>query len=104
MDSNLYNEIVSDLKNKNKTVDDISWIGTIEKLYDTEKFLSLAKKINYDPGYGGEEISQDLLIVGKDFWLERHEYDGSEWFEYKTLPSKPVIHVNVNEEEIKYKW
>lgn len=27
--------------------------------------------------------------MGDDWWLERHEYDGSEWFELKELPDKP---------------
>ena len=31
----------------------------------------------------------DLLIVGDDWWLERHEYDGAEWWEFKTLPCEP---------------
>lgn len=41
---------------------------------------------NYDNGYGLQEINMNLLLVGKDFWLERHEYDGAEWWEYKQLP------------------
>ena len=40
----------------------------------------------YDDGYGITEVNMGLKLVGKDFWLERHEYDGSEWWEYKTLP------------------
>lgn len=27
--------------------------------------------------------------MGDDWWLERHEYDGSEWFELKECPDKP---------------
>lgn len=30
-----------------------------------------------------------LTLVGEDFWLERKEYDGQEWWEYKTTPIKP---------------
>lgn len=30
-----------------------------------------------------------LIVVGKDFWLERHEYDGSEWWEFKSIPMEP---------------
>jgi hypothetical protein len=29
-----------------------------------------------------------IIVVGKDWWLERHEYDGSEWWEFKTMPDK----------------
>ncbi len=41
-------------------------------------------------GYGGEEVATDLLVVGEDWWLERHSYDGAEWFEYKTMYQKPT--------------
>ena len=43
----------------------------------------------YDNGYGGNEIPMDLIVVGKDFWLERHTYDGAEWWEYKEIPEEP---------------
>jgi hypothetical protein len=26
------------------------------------------------------------MVIGSDWWLERHEYDGSEWWEFKSLP------------------
>jgi len=71
---------------------------TIEALANYEKtknqsfsfvaFEKLAKKINYDAGYGGEQIATDLVVVGEGFWLERAEYDGSEWWEFKTFPKK----------------
>ena len=31
----------------------------------------------------------DLIVVGKDFWIERHEYDGSELWEFKRMPEEP---------------
>lgn len=37
----------------------------------------------------GVEIDMGLIVVGKDFWLERHEYDGSEWWEFKSIPMEP---------------
>jgi len=43
----------------------------------------------YDSGYGALEVAKDLLVVGKDWWLERHEYEGLEWWEYKTMPARP---------------
>lgn len=42
--------------------------------------------INYDDGYGGQEIDSSLVIVGDDWWLERAEYDGAGWFEFKKQP------------------
>ena len=41
----------------------------------------------YDNDYGGVEILERLIVVGIGFWLERHEYDGSEWWEYKSMPN-----------------
>jgi hypothetical protein len=30
-----------------------------------------------------------LQLVGETFWIERAEYDGSEWWEYKEIPKRP---------------
>ena len=52
---------------------------------DELQFLYNLSQINYDSGYGGQELFG--IIVFKDCtWLERHEYDGSEWWERKELP------------------
>ena len=56
--------------------------GYIEK----ELFKMMAMAINYDSGYGSAEIRMDLIIIGKDWWLERDEYDGSEWWKFLTMP------------------
>ena len=88
--SNLLEETLKELKDNNKSPSDVMWCGSEEFGYFKWKdFETIASWTNYDGGYGGQEIAKDLLIVGKRFWLERHEYDGSEWWEYKTLPQKP---------------
>ena len=53
--------------------------------------ISIMKENNkeYDDGYGETEVKDDLQIVGANWWLERHEYDGSEWWEFKSLPTQP---------------
>jgi hypothetical protein len=95
---NLYEELISILTEYNKTLDDIEFISMdTSSVYsktnmveiDKNNFITVAKKTNYDDDYGGIEIPSSLMIVGKDWWLERHEYDGSEWFEFKTIPTKP---------------
>jgi len=44
----------------------------------------------YDDGFGGQEL--DGTIVFKDgTWLERGEYDGSEWWEYKCKPGRDRV-------------
>ena len=40
--------------------------------------------IDYDDGYGDQEIAVDLVVVFTDGgFLCREEYDGSEWWEYE---------------------
>ena len=51
-----------------------------------EEFEGIARKIDYDPSWGCEYIPRNLVVVGPDWWLERHEYDGSEWWEFKRVP------------------
>lgn len=72
-----------------KTPLDVLWCGSEEfGWFSWEDFMEVAPDV-YDNGLGGEEIAKDLLVVGVDFWLERHDYDGSEWWEFKSLPKKP---------------
>lgn len=53
-------------------------------------FEPVAARITYDRGYGSAFINQTLTVVGvSGWWLERHEYDGSEWWEYKSTPLFP---------------
>lgn len=49
------------------------------------KFAKLADNM-YDSGYGIAEVKRDIRIMGDKWWLERAEYDGSEWWEYKEYP------------------
>lgn len=102
MIKNLLEETISELDANGKTGDDVLWVGrnyckwTIpykeyERIvYKTtwEDFCSKAD-FEYDAGYGAPEIPMDLIVVGKDFWLERYEYDGSEWWEFKMFPEEP---------------
>ena len=85
---NLLEETTEKLKNNNKNIEDIKWIGTNKHYVDIDKFLEVANT-KYDDGYGAPEVAENLLIVGDGWWLERHEYDGSEWWEYKETPKKP---------------
>lgn len=91
---NLLQEIKRKLQVCGKTINDIRWIGTTEVYIDINKFLKLADT-EYDSGYGSPKVAEDLIIVGENWWLERHEYDGSEWFEYKELPLKPKEHLDI---------
>ena len=91
--TNLLQETIQDIETSGHEVSDITFIGSLDSGYSCTwgQFLTLAD-IEYDAGFGGQEIASDLTIVFRDgstMW--RAEYDGSEWWEY----SKPVeIHEN----------
>ena len=85
---NLLKETKQILKENGKKIEDIKWIGSNKNYVDIEKFIEIADT-KYDDGYGASEVATNLLIVGDDWWLEREEYDGSEWWEFKSIPKKP---------------
>lgn len=88
---NLLKETKSILKEHNLTIKDILYVQGYEFGISVENFLKLADT-EYDSGYGAQKVANDLIVVGEDWWLERHEYDGAEWWEYKELPKKnPII-------------
>lgn len=102
MIKNLLKETIDELKAYEKTGDDVLWVGRDYIKWDrsytnperivyksTWKDFCSKADFDYDAGYGSAEIPMDLVIVGKDFWLERCEYDGSEWWEFKTMPIEP---------------
>lgn len=60
---------------------------------DEFSFLETLASIDYDNGYGGQELFG--TIVFKDgTWLERGEYDGSEWWEHRKLPTEESLFDN----------
>ena len=85
---NLLNETRDILLSNNKTFDDVLFVGdgSTHTKMTVKEFLEHAN-VEYNDGYGLEDINTNLILVGKDFWLERHEYDGSEWWEYKSMPN-----------------
>lgn len=86
--TNFKKETLNILKENHLTWKDVEFIQTKDFcIKDKDKFLE-QMDFDYDNGFGGTEIQEDLVIVGKDWWLERHEYDGSEWWEFKRLPMK----------------
>ncbi len=85
---NLLTETIEALKENGQTPEQVMWCGTDDFWFTWEEFVALANK-EYDDGFGAPEVDFNLLVVGKDWWLERHEYDGSEWWEYKQTPVKP---------------
>lgn len=85
---NLLEETLKCLKENGLELHDVRWIGCEKFQMPISEFIEKADT-EYDSGYGSQEVATDLLVVGDYFWLERHEYDGCEWWEYKTMPKKP---------------
>lgn len=99
---NFLKETIRELEINGRTEADVLWVGRdyikYSKYLDGERItykntwenFCANADFEYDDGYGGNEIPMDLIVVGKDFWLERHEYDGSEWWEFKEMPEEPT--------------
>ena len=88
---NLWDETINKLKEYSLTWNDVDAV-ILENdgiIIPKGNFEELARKTNYDNGYGGVEIRSDLVLVGWNWWLERAEYDGLEWWELKTKPFIP---------------
>lgn len=86
---NLLNETISILEENKKSASDVLWVSKNGYYFTWEDFVELTKDLEYHNGYGGQEISASLTIGGKGFWMERGEYDGSEWWEFRRTPKKP---------------
>lgn len=97
---NLFLETCECINGLGKTASDVAFIGSGDGEYGStwDDFAALAN-IEYDNGFGGAEVAEDLVVVFKDgSWLSRGEYDGSEWWNYNKKPEapatyKPIRHV-----------
>ena len=82
---NLWIETIDELDKHGKTFEDVLAVCGNEFRITKGDFKKYANT-EYDSGYGAPEVAEDLLVIGADFWLERHEYDGAEWWEFKQMP------------------
>lgn len=104
---NLLRETLEILVDRNKTPEDVEFVSVATSLRWTgtmwcmpwselpaqcgpwEAFVALAD-VEYDNDFGGQEVHDSLKIVFTDgSWLERAEYDGSEWWVYNETPKPP---------------
>lgn len=86
---NLLNETLANLEGNCLSLSDVVWIGTDEVEIPIPVFLELANK-EYENGVGAQYVALDLVVHGDGWWLERHEYDGSEWWEFKKQRVRPT--------------
>ncbi len=63
----------------------------LKENYTAEEYDAFLKSINftYDSGYGGQCIF-GYIWYDDGTWSERGEYDGSEWWVYKSCPEIPA--------------
>lgn len=70
-----------------KSINDIIYIGDLEGNCCTWQEFEVMSDFDYNDGYGGAEVLTDLVIIfNNGTWLERGEYDGSEWWDCKKCP------------------
>ncbi|WAW99454.1 hypothetical protein OIY87_03655 [Streptococcus gallolyticus] len=86
--TNLWEETLRKLATYEKTFKDVKYIQGSNFGMTKENFEKVAKKSEYNSGFGAARVAEDLVVVGDNWWLERHEYDGSEWWEYKEKPEQ----------------
>lgn len=103
---NLLRETNVELRKHGKIPNDVIWVGrrSTNAVCSWGEFEKQSRFIEYDNGYGSPEVPEDLVVVGVDWWLERAEYDGSEWWEYKTLPTLCAGNTTELELNINKRW
>lgn len=86
---NLLEETKRVMSEQGYTFDDIAWVGCDVFRIPVDVFAERADT-EYNSGFGAPEVAQDLVIVLRDgSWMERAEYDGSEWWDLKRIPRMP---------------
>lgn len=93
--TNLLKETKKVMRDNKVKESDVQWVGNNDLFFSWDHFKTISD-VEYDASWGAAHVAQDLVVVGSDWWLERHEYDGSEWWEFKKLPKKPEREVAVN--------
>lgn len=81
--SNLWEETIEFLKENGKTFEDVLFIQGEDFKVTKENFEIVAKKTDYDSGFGAQHVATDLVLVG------------SEWWEFKSIPVRSKYMKNV---------
>ena len=88
---NLAEETRGILRRNGKMLSDILWIGSKDFEIPQSMFWELADR-EYDPNTGttSQNVAVDLVIVGRDFWLERVVKNNQKQWECKEYPKRPT--------------
>jgi len=90
---NLWDETIEFLEHYKLTWDDVQYIAGGTFQITKENFEEVARKTDYDAGYGSAEVARDLMLVGSNWWSVRAEYDGSEWWRLCKQPDVSKLQV-----------
>lgn len=82
----LYDETMGVLSKNKKTFDDVIAICGKEFQITKDDFLKYSHT-EYNNGFGACRVAKDLLIIGSDWWLERNENRGAEYWKFKRFPN-----------------
>lgn len=88
---NLLDETKGAISRSKHSTDDVRFVGSRDgelgiPWSQAEKVLD----IDYDDGYGSQEIAADLVVAFTDGgFLRREEYDGSEWWGVRATVQRP---------------
>ena len=87
MKINFLKETFDKMKENGVSPDDVIYVFNSFGYCSWEEFEKVTN-FDYDNGYGLIAIDLNLIVRGSDWWLERGEYDGSEWWEFRREPVK----------------
>ena len=84
--ANLLNETIEELEKCGVGLFDVKAIQVNGRRISVKRFRELADR-EYDNGYGTQLVLPTLMVILNDgTWLERREYDGSEWWNHIVPP------------------
>lgn len=84
---NLLDETLSKLADLGYARADVDFVTDGEASCSFDEFAETARGVDYDNGYGVAAVNTRLRIALSDgTWLERAEYDGSEWWRQVRRP------------------
>jgi hypothetical protein len=89
--SNLLSETIVAIDRAHQWIENIVYIGSPAHHFAATwaEFMQVSD-FSYDNGYGSARIPEELVILFRDnSWLERGEYDGAEWWQFKKPPAIP---------------
>ena len=94
--ANLKEETLAKLEKYGKTLDDIEFAAvkyqpnfdvTVELCNPYGDFNIDKLDIEYDNGYGSQKVG-GFIVFTDGTWMERSEYDGAEWWDYRKRPDR----------------